>query len=98
MKPEPRACPEAGELDAFASDALPAERARHVAVHVAHCADCCAAAQDARESGLYGRMLRDWRARMSPEERRRTIDRATRRIVDAAGPDSGSRAGGGSAS
>jgi anti-sigma factor ChrR (cupin superfamily) len=83
MKPEAHDCPEASELAAFARGAVSGERARVIQAHVASCPDCRAGARDEHDSGVFGRMLRDWRSRMTPEERRRTIDSATRTIADA---------------
>lgn len=83
MKPEAHDCPEASELAAFARGAVSVERARVIQAHLASCPDCRAGARDEHDSGLFGRMLRDWRTRMSPEERRHTIESATRTIADA---------------
>ncbi len=89
MKPDARSCPEASELEAFARGALPVDRARIIESHVASCSDCRAGARDEHDSGVFGRMLRDWRSRMTPEDRRRTIDAATRSIARAKRPNEG---------
>lgn len=86
MKPDAQRCPEASELAAFARGAVPVERAKVIQAHVSSCPDCRAGARDEHDSGVFGRMLRDWRSRMSPEERSRTIDSATRAIADAQRP------------
>ncbi|MCY2959134.1 MAG: zf-HC2 domain-containing protein [Planctomycetota bacterium] len=80
MKTDPASCPEASELVAFSRGALDAVRARVVEAHVASCANCRESAQDEQDSGTFGRMLRDWRSRMTPEDRSQTIDRAARSI------------------
>lgn len=80
MKPDARSCPEASELHEYERGALAPERAAVIRAHAATCPDCRAAALDEHDSGVYGRMIRDWRARMPPEERRRVIDEATRTI------------------
>ncbi len=86
MKTDHVACPEPSELDAFVRGALEVHRASVVAAHLPSCGDCRAATKDAEDSGLFGRMLRDWRTRMPPDERQRTIDSATRSIDAARRP------------
>ncbi len=89
MKPDAHSCPEASELEALARGALSVERARIIESHMTSCADCRAGARDEHDSGVFGRMLRDWRSRMTPEERRRTIDAATRTIARSKQPREG---------
>jgi len=80
MRTDKNTCPEASELDAFVRGVLDAERASAIEAHLPACGDCRAATKDTEDSGVFGRMLRDWRTRMSPDERQRTIDSATRSI------------------
>lgn len=86
MKPEHEVCPEASELDAFGRGVLDARRASAIEAHLPACGDCRAATKDVEDSGIFGRMLRDWRSRMPPDERQRTIDSATRSIHAARRP------------
>lgn len=82
MTRDAHACPGASELHSAARGALSAERAAAVRAHVAVCSECRAAAADEHDSGVYGRQIRAWRARMSPEERRRVVDAASRAIAE----------------
>jgi len=84
VKSDARNCPEASVLDAYASGTLSVERSASVEAHVRTCPDCRANARSVEDSSDFGRMLRDWRSRMTPEERRRTIDSATRMLGGAA--------------
>ena len=90
MKPDARSCPDARELHEHARGGLAPERTAAIRAHVAQCPDCRAAAADEHDSGVFGRLIRDWRARMPPEERQRVIDDASR-TIDARRRDGGAK-------
>ena len=98
MKADAHGCPESQELESFSRRALSPERVRAVETHLASCSECRAGARDEHDSAVFGRMLRDWRARMTPEDRRQTIDSATRTILRARRPDAGDSTAPGDAS